>query len=136
MARGRARDGGSTYIGFKNSSQLANITTTSDVAISGSTFTIDLENQVTGNYVIESEDATAKTIAFDNVNASASLITVAVLLISTTACAITYPSSVSFAGGEPTFADGERAQERSSAPNQGMHPPALTRLGSEHTDAP
>lgn len=71
------------------------------------TWTIDTESLRSKDTQITSADATAKTIALSNVNATADRVIVGIHAIMTTACTVTYPSGTTFVDSAPTFADGE-----------------------------
>jgi len=93
--------------GEKLASQMASIQSLITVTHAANVFTIDLNNAAIKNFKIVSADANAKSIIFSNKNASASLITVSVDLVCTTACAITHPTGTTFASGTPSFTTGQ-----------------------------
>lgn len=92
-----------------NKTKIANIENLTTVANVADTFTLDLENEAYKNFKIISADANAKTIVFDNVDATDSLIAVSVLIVYTTACAITMPTGFVINGGGtlPTATNGQ-----------------------------
>lgn len=93
--------------GNKNSQQLADIVDMATVAHAANVFTLPLSNKPTKTFKIVSADANAKSVVLSGVNSAEELITVSVLLVCTTACAITHPTGTTFASGTPTFVTGQ-----------------------------
>lgn len=97
-------------MGFKSgnkSQQLADIVDMTTVSHVANVFTLSLASKPTKTFKIVSADANAKSIAFSGVNTLDGLITISVLLVCTTACAITHPTGTTFATGNPTFVTGQ-----------------------------
>lgn len=96
-----------TVKSISNSSQLLDIANLNIVNHVANTYTLDLALSKIKNFKITSTDANAKSIVLLNKDTTAPLITISILLVCTTACAITHPTGTTFAGGTPTFTTGQ-----------------------------
>ena len=90
-----------------HSQQLADIVDMATVAHVANVFTLPLANKPTKTFKIVSADANTKSVVLSGVNSAEELITVSVLLVCTTACAVTHPTGTTFATGNPTFVTGQ-----------------------------